>query len=432
MSQKTKNDLAWETLFDRHKILNNIATNGYHKILADDIRKEREPRLMCKFDHKANLPQPFKENKLSILPISRSEYIIGNFEIYQKVKYKKEQLPTRVSIPDFIDTIKKDNLYSESSALHAAHVSGMFHNLLGLKYDAELLQTVSGRMGSKTFNYNVKLANGGSFNINVEGSQIEIDGGYETRNHFLIVEAKKETVKDFNIRQLFYPYRVWKNRTNKPVIPIFFTHSNDIFSFFVYKFEDDNTFNSIRLVEQKDYIIDSEKITIQEILNIIHSTPSIEENTTIPFPQADTFERVVDLLGLLYENDLTPNEIAENYDFNIRQSYYHADAGMYLGLVERVTIDGTTFFRLNDKGRRIMSMTYKSKYLELVKCIMQHDPFKVAFLEWLNNNCKLSKERCIQIIKENNGNVNPNSSTINRRSQTVKKWAEWIYRLTQI
>ena len=432
MSQKTKNDKAWEILFDKYNILNGITSNGYYRILADDIREEREPRLMCKFDHKVNLAIPFKENKLSILPISRSEYIIGNFEIFQKVKYTTRQTPTRVSIPDFVDTIKKDDLYSESSALHAAHVSGMFHHLLGMNYDAELLQTVSGRMGSKNFHYNVNLANGGSFRINVEGSQIEIDGGYETRESFVIVEEKKEMVKDFNIRQLFYPYRVWRKRTTKLIKPVFFTHSNDIFSFFVYEFDDDNTFNSIRLVGQKDFIIDSEKITLQEILSIVNSTPIVPEDTEIPFPQADTFGRVVDLLGLLYEKEMTPNEIAENYDFDIRQSYYHADVGMYLGVVERISIDKSTYFRLNKKGKNIMSMPFKQKYLSLVTCIMEHAPFKVAFLEWLNNNHDLTKERRIQIIEENKGNVNPNSSTIGRRSQSVKKWSEWVYRLTQI
>ncbi|WP_017728858.1 type II restriction enzyme [Halalkalibacterium ligniniphilum] len=432
MSQKTKNDVAWEALFERYRILDGITHDGYHRILADDIRKEREPRLMCKFDHRTNLAQPFKEYKLSILPLSRSEYIIGSFEIFQKVQYKKNQLPTRVSIPSFIDTIKKDDLYSESSALHAAHVSGMFHRVLGLKHDSQLLQTVSGRMGSKSFDYRVNLATGGAFPIKVEGSQIEIDGGYETSDCFVIVEAKKETVKDFNIRQLFYPYRVWKKRTNKPVLPVFFTHSNDIFSFFVYKFDDDQTFNSIRLVEQKDYIIDSEKMTLDEILTIARSVPTVTEDRTIPFPQADTFERVVDLLGLLYEKDMTPNEVAENYDFNIRQSYYHADVGRYLGLVERITVDRTTFLTLNEKGRRIMSKPYKQKYLALVTCIMEHAPFREAFLEWLTNNQHLPTERCIQIIEKNNGNVNPNSSTIGRRSQSVKKWSEWVYRLTQL
>nr|WP_307337768.1 translation elongation factor [Metabacillus malikii] len=419
-------------MFDRHHILHHINRDGYYKISARDIRMEREPRLMCKFDHRIHLAKPFKDYKLSILPISRSEYIIGSFEIFQTVKYNNELTPTRVSIPDFIDTIKKDDLYSESSALHAAHVSGMFQRLLGLQNDVPLLQTVSGRMGSKNFHFDVNLVKGGSFPINVESAQIEIDGGYESKEDFVIVEAKKEMVKDFNIRQLFYPYRVWSNRTTKRIQPVFFTHSNDIFSFFIYTFDNADTLGSIRLVEQKDFVISDEKISIEEIVAITRNTQIVQESREIPFPQADTFERVVDLLGLLYEKNLTANDVAENYDFNIRQSYYHADVGVYLGLVEKVKKERITYFRLTQRGRTFMSMSFKQKYLALVTSIMEHAPFKVAFLEWLQNNRRLSTERCIQIIKEQNGNVNPDTSTIKRRAQSVKKWSEWIYRLTQL
>ena len=42
---------------------------------------------MTKFDHKANLPKLFKDNRLTILPITR-EYIIGRFENYQKLEYR--------------------------------------------------------------------------------------------------------------------------------------------------------------------------------------------------------------------------------------------------------------------------------------------------------------------------------------------------------
>src|SRR5699024_5857182 len=101
--------------------------------------------------------------------------------------------------------------------------------------------------------------------VDVEGAQIEIDGGFEGSNFFALVEAKKEKASDFNVRQLFYPYRVWRKRIGKDVVPVFFTHSNDIFSFFMYKFEDEDVFNSFKLVKRQNYIVAHDKITHHDL-----------------------------------------------------------------------------------------------------------------------------------------------------------------------
>ena len=141
----SQTDKAWEILFDRHKILQNVQQNGFFEIKDKEIKKEREPRLMAKFDHYSNLPKLFKDNGLSILPISRSSYIIGEFDVYEKVNYNQKLKPIQVSFPSDITTIDPTNLYSESSALHCAHVTGMMEDILG----EQSFQTISGRMSSK-------------------------------------------------------------------------------------------------------------------------------------------------------------------------------------------------------------------------------------------------------------------------------------------
>lgn len=78
-----KNDAAWECLFEKYRILDKIEREGQYIITADEIRKFREPRLMTKFDHKINLPAIFQNNGLSILPITRGEYIISSFSAYE-------------------------------------------------------------------------------------------------------------------------------------------------------------------------------------------------------------------------------------------------------------------------------------------------------------------------------------------------------------
>jgi hypothetical protein len=60
---------------------------------------------------------------------------------------------------------------------------------------------------------------------------------------------------DFIVRQLYYPYRLRSSKIKKEVVPILMTVSNDVFSFFIFKFNEENDYSSISLVEKKNFII---------------------------------------------------------------------------------------------------------------------------------------------------------------------------------
>lgn len=179
------NDEAWAILFERYNILSHITQNGFYEIDANTIKTVREPRLMAKFDHKINLPDIFRKNGLSILPISRSRYIIGEYDAYQTVSYSPTVTPTLISFPEHITSIDPTHLYSESAALHCAYVSGMIDDLIG-----ELsLPTISGRMSSSSFDFLIRSKTNSEQHINITKSQVEIDAGYESDNHLFIVEC---------------------------------------------------------------------------------------------------------------------------------------------------------------------------------------------------------------------------------------------------
>lgn len=426
MSQ-TKTDKAWEILFDQHKILQKVQRNGFFEIKAKEIKKVREPRLMAKFDHLSHLPKLFKDNGLSILPISRSSYVIGEFDVYEKVSYNPKLKPIQVAFPSEITTIDPTNLYSESSALHCAHVTGMMEMVLG----EVSFQTISGRMSSKEFDFNIRTRKGANRLINIKNSQIEIDGGYESQNQFMIVEAKNETVNDFLVRQLYYPYRLWKEKTYKQVKPVFFTYSNDIFSFFVYEFTDPSMYNSLRLIEQKDFIIAHEELELDDIVEVFQTVQTVPE-PEIPFPQADSFTRVVDLLGLLVENDLSKDYITLNYAFDERQTGYYTRAGMYLGLMETYKDENKKImFRLTKAGREIMGLKTKDKFLRLTRYILSHEPFKRVLAEYFQNGTPPEKTRIVEIMKSCNLYNVKEESTYFRRSSTIIGWINWILDLPE-
>ncbi|ABS24171.1 translation elongation factor [Bacillus paranthracis] len=420
-------DKAWDILFDRHNILQNVQRNGFFEIQAKEIKKEREPRLMAKFDHYSNLPKLFKDNGLSILPISRSSYIIGEFDVYEKVTYNQKLKPIQVDFPSDLTTIDPTNLYSESSALHCAHVTGMMENVLG----EQSFQTISGRMSSKEFDFNIRTRKGNDHLVSIKNSQVEIDGGYESQSQFMIVEAKNATVDDFLVRQLYYPYRLWQAKTYKEVKPVFFTYSNDIFSFFIYEFTDPHRYNSAKLIGQKDFIIAHEELELEDIVEVFH-TVHIQPEPEIPFPQADSFPRIVDLLGLLVENDLSKDDITRNYDFDERQTGYYTAAGMYLGLIEKYKDENRqVMFTLTRAGRGIMRLKTKDKFLRLAKSILVHEPFKQVLAEYFQTSTPPEKERVVEIMKRCNlYNVN-SESTYFRRASTVMGWINWILELPE-
>ncbi|ABG52939.1 conserved hypothetical protein [Trichodesmium erythraeum IMS101] len=414
----TKNDEAWEKLFERYKILEEVNKNGCFKIQTSQINQERESRLMAKFDHVVHLPKIFRDNNLSILPLSRYQYIIGHFCTHFPVKYNLKIKTISWQFPREIETIDYTNLYSESSALLCAFNIGILHDLVG----SETKFTVSGRMSTGIFDFYIKnYLNNQLYTINVTNSQCEIDGGFETDNFLILIEAKNYKVEDFLIRQLYYPYRLWSKKISKKVIPVLMTYSNDIFSFFIYDFVDILDYNSITLIEQKNYEIASEKIQSSEINLLLSKIKVVPDPVKIPFPQADKFDRLIDLISLLLENGLTSDDITENYQFDKRQTDYYTSAGKYLGLIEKQG----KIFTLTDEAKYIWRQPHQLKYLKLIEKILVHEVFYQVFQLSLKYGDIPSKEKITQLMYESNLEIR--NTTIDRRASTVKGWIYWIW-----
>jgi hypothetical protein len=424
MSEKSKNDVAWEKLFEEHNILEKISKTGEYKISAKVINTKREARLMTKFDHHINLPTIFKKNDLTIQPDSRGTYVIGKFESYKKLLKNSFISIQEIQFPENIQTLNPINIYSEAASILCAYNAGIIKDLLG----QEVFFTVSGRMSTGKFDY---LINNTELNtpcmISVDSSQCEIDGGFEGDDIFAIIEAKNQDVDDFLIRQLYYPYRLWKSKTDKQVIPIFLSYSNDIFSFYIYKFKDDNNYNSIELVEQKRYQIGSNDIELKDITDMLERVKIIPEPERVPFPQANVFARVVDLLMQIYSNGLlTKEDIIANY-------HYYTRAAMYLGFIERkYTRDLGVTYLATERGVGIVQKTSKGRNMEFIKYILRMTVFNQALRLYLHQAQRPNQEQIIKIMKIANIKLGKDKSeTIPRRAQSVIAWIDWIMELTQ-
>ena len=417
------NDEIWELLFAENSILDNINKDGYYEISADTIKAAgREPRLMTKFDSSDTLPEIFKKNKLAILPIKRGSYIIGRFQNYQDVDINNNIDVETKFLPDFISTINYQNITSEAVSLNAAYISGMLSDIVG---EDVLLPTISGRMGTGEFDYKVLLNDNKPFNISVENSQMEIDGSYESESKFIILEAKNHYMNDFIIRQLYYPYKVWKNHTHKEVIPIMLIKHDNIFNFFVYSFENDNEYNSIKLKEIKRYILDEpyNPIEVSDIMTIMESIDFSVEPLDIPFPQANTFNLVLDLMEELNSQDMSPEDITNFLEYDPRQTNYYVDAAKYLGFVKK-----DKKYTLTEYGKNIMKMKHKERTLEIIRAILSHKPFYLAMHQYLTE-FNFDTEEIAKSIDECRTEINQ-MSTAKRRTSTVTAWIKWILDIT--
>ena len=135
-----------------------------------------------------------------------------------------------------------------------------------------------------------------------------------------------------------------KDKLTKKIKLIFFVYSNGIYHLYEYKFENPDHYNSLILVKQKNYAIEDTKITVEDIQKILNEVKIIPESKDIPFPQADKFERIINLCELLSKNEMNKYEVTKKYDFNSRQTNYYTDAARYLGLIEK-KITANLFYR---------------------------------------------------------------------------------------
>ena len=416
-----KNDDAWEKIFKKYNILSMILTNGIFEISADQIREFREPRLMAKFDHKINLPKIFLENNLSILPITRGNYLIANFETYHEFESESNVI-YKAELPDYIQSLDCENIFSESVALNCAFASGIIANFME---DENILPTITGRMSAGEFNFEINnVKNNEKYIVHVKNPQIEIDAAYEGIKNFAIIEAKRDISEDFLIRQIYYPYRMMYEKITKNIKLIFFVYSNGIYHLYEYKFENPEHYNSLILVKQKNYAVEDTKINSADIQEILQKT-ILKTEPEIPFPQADNFERIINLCELLNKKVLSKDDVTTEYDFDERQTNYYTDAARYLGLIEKKN-SGNISYNLSKFGEKILSQNYKNRQLAYCECILSHKVFYFTLKKFFDSGEMPSKNEIVQIMKKSDLFNIQSEETFKRRSSTIKSWLNWI------
>lgn len=211
---------------------------------------DKEPRILCKQDTRSDRPSVFIRKGLFILPKKNGTYYILKGEGY-------------VDVPDIttpiIDYESKLDFELESSLvgdsemqfLDFAYANSLIRTFMN---DPSLVLTIRGRKYTPKFSFYV-----GDKKLDTVSVQTEVDAGYEGRSSIVLIEAKNISATNVIIRQLYYPFRQWSEKTTKKVYPVFFEkrviNDENIFYIWQFEFTDIEDYNSIRLVKSGRYRI---------------------------------------------------------------------------------------------------------------------------------------------------------------------------------
>lgn len=242
---------AWQKIFHDYNINNHDFETGPFELTADQIKasckgfdqtKDKEPRIICKQDTRSDRPSVFINKGLFILPKHNGQYYIIKGEGYVDVPDITEPIQDYHSKLDFeLESSKVGD--SEMQFLDFAYANSLIRTFMR---DPSLVLTIRGRKFTPEFTCFV-----GNNELNISSVQTEVDAGYEGRNSIVLIEAKNFSATNVIIRQLYFPFRQWTEKTKKTVYPVFFEkrviNKENIYYIWQFKFTDINNYNSIKL-----------------------------------------------------------------------------------------------------------------------------------------------------------------------------------------
>jgi hypothetical protein len=425
----SKNDVAWRKFFDETDTLEEIKREGMCHVLASDLKRiaEREPRLMAKLDTLAIRPKVFRQNSLTIFPVKNGEYVI--FEDPEEKSYysfsrEENALPvdvydSQVDLTSF-DAYPGNQNLSESQAIDFAYIASLIKHFTA---DENLCLAIRGRLFSGAFHSHLPT---NDRRVDVSGVQIEVDAGYESPDAIYLIEAKVGKRDDFHIRQLYYPYLEWSNRSRKRIVPIFLVYTNG--KFYLYEFSFSQDFGALRVARSSCFSINESPIACIHIGDLLRAY-DVEDEPSVPYPQANDLDKVVDLVSLVDSGLTTKTEIADFFEFDERQGDYYANAGRYLGLLDRE--NGR--YVITDLGQQFtQTRSISAKSRLLIEQLLTRPSFRATFELLLQRDLELdavsNKEMAAAVAQF----TNLSRSTPGRRASTVRSWLRWILENSEI
>jgi hypothetical protein len=398
-------DIISQFNIDVSKPINYITAKQIKQITNEDAR------LMAKIDRKESLPRIFRENSLFLLPISRKEYSIVRGAGYHNLEQITDLKPTiyTTQLPFPTSSLKVE---SEGVLLEYANSCGLLGKVTGTP---NLIQTFRGRRTTPKFNFDVNKSQ-----VNVDRAQIEVDAGFENSEQIILFEAKIGVPSSFGIRQLYYPFRTAYQDGKKVVRNFFFCLRQEgekrLYLFWEYKFDPYDSFESIKLIQCKQYQIKVSHIVPLKAYQNVKPVKSKKE-----IPQADDVNKIIEFPLRVFEGYDTAEKIKNTFGFVNRQSSYYRQASEILGLVSK---DKEWKYKLTDRGEEFLRLPSRQKSQYLCKLLLEFPIVNQVFLDISIDASKIiGRQHIVHLLKKNSQLT---GSTLGRRAQTIISWFRWI------
>lgn len=398
------NNDGWDEIFAELNIIERVNAHRFCDITATEINRisKRQPRLMAKIDFREHLPTVMKKNDMAVLAISNGQYRVGRFDPFIPIETESKAKIERVDFPSNIITLNPKKLSSESAVLDAALVSGVLCRVFG----EEAILTIRGRSRNEPF----------SFTLNdvlfpVAGVQIEVDGGYEGATTINLIEAKIGAPNNISVRQMIYPQLAWESAANKRKIVRSFVcfYQEPVLRFIPMIYER----GLCRADHQNELAFILEAKAKLDLRSIKSNPGAVLPAVDSPFPQADRFDTVLAMFGIVGEQEeMSKEDLMLSFDIVPRQIDYYSNAMRWLGLV---TISKASII-LTAEGRRLASMNHAERMSQLANIIFSEPIFNFVLNNEHGNVPRSLFERW-QVGTE---------STAERRLQTVQAWVKYF------
>jgi len=407
------NDVAWKIYIEE----SGIKLNGESYFVdAKNLKKitNREPRLLTKVDDPEQLPEVLRKAGYSLLAITNGSYMIFKGNIFAPVPDCSNQSAYQAKLDFPLETIGRGT--GEAEYLDNAFNTGLISEFVK---SGKLYLTIRGRERTKKFNFSIGASD---VEVSVNGVQIEVDAGYEGDKDIVLVEGKIGNRSYFNVRQLYYPYRHFKQLVPaKKIRNVFFVYdlSRATYSLQEFGFRNPEIFDSIYPINCCVYsLIKPRGYAVDDLLDKDFET----ENNIVP--QADDLNKIFELLTLINSGQNTVTEIADYFVFDERQSNYYGEAAEFLGLITR----SRGVFELTERGNKFIATAPKNQQLFVAKLVINSWFFRELIKKAKRKGyfTKQDIQDVIANVDTDDGDKRYSSSTIGRRTTTIMAWVGLI------
>lgn len=412
-----RDDIAWEKVIDK---LNIDLSKDVSKEIPSSMFREianREARIAAKTDSRKELPSILRENDFFVLPVKNGLYRLVKGDGFHDLEPISDEISFFDSQLDF--QMVTGGSMGESKYMQYAYNSGLISNFTGVD---DLFLTDTGRFRATNFDFFVD----GIGPISQEGTQVQVDGLFEGKDKIVIIETKARILANFNIRQIYYPYRHYLKTTNKKIINLFMIidPNTEIYHLWEYVFEDEKDYSSIFLKKSKRYRI-VEKPLIQEDL-------SVEESKEMGWgiPQANMVDRIQKIPVLVSKGFDDSKALHEYFEIQERQSSYYREATEMIGLITHKRVGNKYVYELTELGKEYINLRPDKRNEMLAKQMLKLPIMNHVFNLLVKRTAvSLGKEGIVtseeisKIIEEHS---NLSKGTPDRRASTVMAWFKWI------